>query len=150
MNSIKENSQLLSQFASFVTMPLQIKAYQIKQGDTVEYVTGSIAELTTQHGKIEFSHTRPIALGDYLITAMVNGVCYALHMDKQTFVGIYAPQAEHVPTAINESAAKELIEQANVLERLPALNHTTRKAKTKVANTLKSVAFLLRNGEKPI
>jgi hypothetical protein len=51
---------------------------------------------------------------------------------------------------INESAAKELIEQANVLERLPALNHTTRKAKTKVANTLKSVAFLLRNGEKPL
>jgi hypothetical protein len=150
MNSIKQNSQLLSQFDSFVAMPLQVKAYQIKQGDTVDYITGCIAELTTQHGKIEFSHTRPIALGDYLITAMVNGACYALHMDKPSFLSVYAPKGEHRPTAINESAAKQLIEQAQVLERMPALNHTTREAKKKVANTLKSVAFLLRNGEKPL
>lgn len=148
MSGFKPITELQSQFLPFVTKPIPVKCRQIREGDKIEYISKGVAKLITQRGSIEFSFSIPIALGDYLVT--VHESPFAMHMDKHIFQRCYAPQGEHVSTAINESAAKELIEQANVLDRLPVLNHTTRKEQIKVANTLKSVAFLLRNGEKPL
>ncbi len=139
---------LLTQFERFSTKQLEVRAYQIKKGDMVEYVTGNVAELVTKQGCIQFSHTKPIALGDYLVT--VPDAFVATHMEKPIFQGCYVQIGKYTPSTVNESAATKLLEQAHTLSMMPGLNHSARKTATKVANTLKSVAFLLRNGEKPL
>lgn len=90
MSGLNNETGLLCQFQNYAVKPVQVKAYQIKKGDMIEYVTGHIAELTNQHGHIQFSHNVPVALGDYLVTTPEAFV--AVHMDKPTFLNCYAPQ----------------------------------------------------------
>lgn len=82
MNSCQQYHQFLNQFKPFAPKPDTNIAYQIKQGDVVDYIDNNVAELITPAGRIEFTHEQQVSLGDFIVTKTLSD---AYHVSQTLF-----------------------------------------------------------------